>query len=183
MAGVGGGVGDGGEGQGEEEEEEEEEEGVVGGASKAVSTKRMAVSVADMAKAELSKGADRRAGLRVADSGGDGEPAALKFAQHLMRNESARMDARLLVDYKTILDGHCKYVPHLLGGAQDFSRIQALASDLDQAASVQSGGMIQWSKHLKHENPDWSGAFAAVVQAMADYFGGYGRWWHRCGRN
>ena len=88
-----------------------------------------------------------------------------------MRNESARMDARLLVDYQTILEGHCKYVPHLLGGAADWSRIQALARDLDHTASADSGGMVCWSKHLKHENPDWSPAFASIVQAMADYFG------------
>ena len=60
-----------------------------------------------------------------------------------MKNESARVDARLLVDYQTILEGHCKYVPHLLGGATDWSRIQALARDLDNAASADSGGMVR----------------------------------------
>lgn len=94
-----GGV-DEGEGKGEGEGGQE------GGTSTGIDTKKVAITVADKAKAELAKGGDRRAGLRIVDGGV--EPAALKFAKDLMRNESARMDARLLVDYQTILEGHCK---------------------------------------------------------------------------
>lgn len=30
--------------------------------------------------------------------------------------------------------------------------------------------MINWSQHFKHENPDFSATFQAIVTKMADYF-------------
>ena len=67
--------------------------------------------------------------------------------------------------------GHCKYTPGLLAGADDWSRLEALASDLDREASGNgTGDFVQWSRHLKHENPTFSPAFTDIVQSMANYY-------------
>jgi hypothetical protein len=34
----------------------------------------------------------------------------------------------------------------------------------------EGGGMVNWSKHLKHENPEFSQTFARIVHAMSEYF-------------
>ena len=106
-------------------------------------------------------------GLRSAAASGGG---CAPFSTDLFRSESSRLDARLLVDYKAILDGHCKYVPGLLCGDKDFKIIEKLAVDLEVSARASNGGMIEWSKHLKHENPTFSPAFKMVVDHMARHF-------------
>ena len=76
---------------------------------------------------------------------------------------------------QSVLDGHCKYLPNLLAPGLDFSLCQRLARDLEALGSGSSvlggcgeegpegGGMVEWSRHLKHENPSWSPAFNEVA--------------------
>eukprot|EP00466_Bigelowiella_natans_P001138 jgi/Bigna1/54764/estExt_Genewise1Plus.C_430001 len=52
----------------------------------------------------------------------------------------------------------------------DFSILKRLALDLEQRGTGKEGGMINWSKHLKHENPEFSPTFKAVIESMSDYF-------------
>ena len=140
-----------------------------------------AVEVADKTRIALaartnsSALASRTHGGRKEDGGGGNLAAA--FAKGLFATcEAARMDARLLTDYQSILDGHCKYMPHLLAGALDFSFCERLASDLERNASAAADGssagcgMVEWSRHLKHENPTFSSTFQEAVSRMAAYF-------------
>ena len=47
--------------------------------------------------------------------------------------------------------------------------MQALTRDLEKQ---KEDGMVDWSKHLKHENPDFSPTFQHVIKVLSDYFDG-----------
>jgi len=83
-------------------------------------------------------------------------------SQMFYKNERALVDSRLLVDYQAVLDGHCKYLPNLLSASNDYQLSLRLAHDLYHETQVSGKGMVEWSRHLKHENPSWSSAFNEV---------------------
>jgi hypothetical protein len=43
-----------------------------------------------------------------------------------------------------------------------------LARDLQKECG--EVGLVTWSKHLKHDNPNFSTTFNSIVQRLADYF-------------
>lgn len=88
------------------------------------------------------------------------------FASAMMRSQSAMMDAQLWNDYNQVIEGHCIYIPELLCTATDYSLMQSLVQDLSKC----SAGMINWSQHFKHENPDFSPTFQKIIQTLASYF-------------
>jgi len=96
----------------------------------------------------------------------------LKAGQSSSEAMMAKLDGRLLHDYQTLLDGHCKYMPQLLASATDLGLCERLAVDLEHFSSSTQGGhgMVEWSRHLKHEDPSWSPAFNEVVERMAVFF-------------
>ena len=108
---------------------------------------------------------------------------AVRHASAVMRSERARVDAGLLADFQSVLQGHTIYLPRFFAGARDFGLLRGLATDLAEnaaaAATATAGGgggggggagMISWSQHLKHENPTFSPTFCGVVEALEDYF-------------
>lgn len=48
--------------------------------------------------------------------------------------------------------------------------LKGLMHDLEEHAKSGQGGFIEWSKHHKHENPDFSPVFKGVVATLARYF-------------
>lgn len=92
---------------------------------------------------------------------------ARAYASKMMKSEIAMCDSQLMGDYQSLLHGGCIYLPQFHCEAKDFSLLKALAHDLEQNAGE---GMINWSKHLKHENPDFSPTFKEIIKKMADYF-------------
>jgi len=70
-------------------------------------------------------------------------------------------------DYQLLLDGNAIYLPHFFCTLQDFAIMQALVQDLKQN---EGEVMINWSKHFKHENPEFSPTFKEVVNQLSKYF-------------
>jgi len=69
------------------------------------------------------------------------------------------------------LSGGCVYLRHFLCEGDDYSIIKSLTQELEEQAVREEeaggdgcgrGGMINWSKHLKYENPDFSPTFQSV---------------------
>ena len=85
-----------------------------------------------------------------------------------MRSEFSRVDGQLLEDIQSVLKGDCVYLTKFFCEPTDFSDLSDLTKDLENAASDE--GMINWSKHLRHENPDFSPTFQRILQRMAAYF-------------
>jgi hypothetical protein len=93
------------------------------------------------------------------------------------------VDAKLALDIDTLLQGHCVYLPSFFCRGSDFTWLQGLTQDLqanvdrerqlvleDGDGAASSVGMVNWSKHLKHENPIFSEVFNAIIGKMAEYF-------------
>ena len=85
---------------------------------------------------------------------------AIKYATAMMRSESAMLDANLAEDFSTVLEGQCIYLPHFLCALDDRSIFDGLKADLEKNTEE---GMINWSRHLRHENPDFSPTFQDVL--------------------
>ena len=93
---------------------------------------------------------------------------AIRFANRALRSEAAMVDGQLLADFESVLSGNAIYLPNFHASARDFSVLANLGMEMEHEA--ERGGMVNWSKHLKHENPDFSETFQKVVDAMAEYF-------------
>eukprot|EP00026_Physarum_polycephalum_P011606 Phypoly_transcript_11841.p1 GENE.Phypoly_transcript_11841~~Phypoly_transcript_11841.p1 ORF type:complete len:310 (+),score=70.31 Phypoly_transcript_11841:85-1014(+) len=90
-----------------------------------------------------------------------------KYASRMMKSEIAQTDGKLWSAYQLLVKGQAIYLPNFFCEKDDFKYLQALSQDLQKNAGE---GMINWSQHLKHENPDFSPTFQEIVQKMADYF-------------
>jgi len=103
--------------------------------------------------------------------GGDASNMASKFASKAMRGEISMADGQLAADFESVLKGEAIYLPEFHCGKNDFALLAGLAKDMEtHELASEGGGMVNWSKHLKHENPEFSQTFARIVHAMSEYF-------------
>eukprot|EP00656_Telonema_subtile_P021882 TRINITY_DN22927_c0_g1_i1.p1 TRINITY_DN22927_c0_g1~~TRINITY_DN22927_c0_g1_i1.p1 ORF type:complete len:280 (+),score=73.81 TRINITY_DN22927_c0_g1_i1:109-948(+) len=85
-----------------------------------------------------------------------------------VKSERARLDADLLRDIHDVLDGGVFYLPTFFAAGYDFSILQSITDEFTQYQ--ESEGMVDWSQHLKFENPEFSYAFRGVLDRMAEHF-------------
>jgi len=90
-----------------------------------------------------------------------------KYASRMMKSEIAQTDGKLWSAYQLLVKGQAVYLPHFFCEKDEFTYLKSLTDDLQKNAGE---GMINWSQHLKHENPDFSPTFQEIVQKMSDYF-------------
>lgn len=106
-----------------------------------------------------------------ADSGASTQRTAKncagQYASKLVKSHIALTDGTLWEDYQLLVTGHAVYLPNFLCTSNDFSILTALTEDLKKNRDDK---MTNWSKHFKHENPDFSPTFQDIVNKMADYF-------------
>ena len=103
--------------------------------------------------------------------GGDASNMASKFASKAMRGEISMADGQLAADFESVLKGEAIYLPEFHCGKNDFALLAGLAKDMEtHELASKGGGMVNWSKHLKHENPEFSQTLARIVDAMSEYF-------------
>jgi hypothetical protein len=95
------------------------------------------------------------------------ENKASKFATKLVKSDIDRVNSELTVDHAELLKGGCIYLPNFFCKTDDTSIFDKLVLDLENNSEF---GMIKWSKHEKHENPDFSPTFNAIVKQMAEKF-------------
>ena len=96
-----------------------------------------------------------------------------KYAsQALKGSESKRVDANLLDSVAEIVSGNAVYIERFHCEEDDYETLERLANDLDKCSSAEEEeeGIINWSKHLKQENPEFSETFRTIVERMAEYF-------------
>ena len=96
-------------------------------------------------------------------------------------SESKRVDAGLSETVSKIVSGNAVYIEGFHCEEDDFRLLEQLAEDLEESrySTTSSkrkgeedfgGGVMNWSKHLKQENPEFSETFRTVVERMASYF-------------
>jgi hypothetical protein len=89
----------------------------------------------------------------------------------LKGSESKRVDANLLDSVAEMVSGNAVYIERFHCEESDYETLERLAKDLDECSKEEEEeGMINWSKHLKRENPEFSETFRTVVERMAEYF-------------
>ena len=110
-----------------------------------------------------------------------------KYATAILRggSESKRVDAGLSETVSKIVSGNAVYIEGFHCEEDDFQTLEQLAEDLDNTSKRKEededeededvggsfeGGVVNWSKHLKQENPEFSETFRTVVERMASYF-------------
>jgi hypothetical protein len=86
---------------------------------------------------------------------------AAKQASALLRNHRALVDPKLSADLELVTKESI-YLPNFFADSSDLSLLSALVEDLKR----HHAGMVSWSKHLKHENPDFSPTFLNIIQKM-----------------
>ena len=80
-------------------------------------------------------------------------------------------DGQLAADFESVLKGEAIHLPEFHCGKNDSALLAGLAKDMEtHELASEGGGMVNWSKHLKHENPEFSQTFARIVHAMSEYF-------------
>eukprot|EP01125_Pyxidicula_operculata_P005262 TRINITY_DN1896_c0_g4_i1.p1 TRINITY_DN1896_c0_g4~~TRINITY_DN1896_c0_g4_i1.p1 ORF type:complete len:384 (-),score=60.59 TRINITY_DN1896_c0_g4_i1:35-1186(-) len=87
------------------------------------------------------------------------------YAQQIMKSERARTESKLVNDFDAIMKGGCVYIPTFFNDP-NYKLLRSLSDDLSKS----SNGLIHWSKHLKHENPDFSPTFKDIISKLAEYF-------------
>merc|ERR1712054_171200 len=88
------------------------------------------------------------------------------YARKIMKSHRAQVDGKLWTDYELLQKGHAIYLPNFFCKTRDFVILKALTNDLE----LHTAGMVNWSKHFKHENPVFSQTFQQIVSIMSDYF-------------
>jgi len=91
----------------------------------------------------------------------------VKYANQLFKSDYSKTNPNLLNDFTSILDGNCIYLPNFFCSSTNYDIIVDLAKDLQDNMG---SGMVNWSKHFKYENPDFSPTFRKIVNRMAEYF-------------
>ena len=101
------------------------------------------------------------------------ENMASRFANKMMKSNYNQLNTNLMQDFKKVLQGNCIYIPYFLCKSNDFRLLTHLKNDIKNNEENNGGnnnGMIDWSKHLKHENPSFSITFNTILEYMSLYF-------------
>lgn len=96
---------------------------------------------------------------------------AVAFALKVLKSESVRYDATLMKDMVSVFEGNSIYLPNFFCSNSNLELFNSLKNELQQyAQTVDGDGLVHWSKHSKHENPEFSGTFNMIVKELAEYF-------------
>jgi hypothetical protein len=85
---------------------------------------------------------------------------ALKYASSIMKYSNTNVN--ILNDYDEIIKEGCVYIPKFFG--DDNILFNKLKAEIDV------NQMINWSKHQKYENPQFSKTFNEIIDKMAKHF-------------
>lgn len=88
-----------------------------------------------------------------------------RYARQILRNECARMNSVLNEDLEYLFAEGAIYIPNWLCPKNDNQLFERLMQELDHTQ------VIQWSRHFKYENPDFSPTFKEIIQRLSDFFG------------
>ncbi len=88
----------------------------------------------------------------------------VKYANNIMKSEMAIVNGNLYDDYNTILKGGCAYIPNFFCDTPNYEIFHKLKSEIDIL------NMVNWSKHFKYENPEFSETFNDIVKKMEQHF-------------
>ena len=94
------------------------------------------------------------------------------YSNKILRSEMAMVNSDLLKDYMNVIDGNCIYIRNFFCKDNDFTILKDITNDiLDKSKnSNEQQDMVNWSKHHKVENPEFSETFNKIVNYISEYF-------------
>lgn len=99
---------------------------------------------------------------------------ASKYANQMLKSESARYGSNLDNEYKKILNNRAVYLPNFFCKTRDYNIFNKIMEELgnnnDAGNDTGNDNIINWSKHKKYENPEFSETFNYIVNEMAKHF-------------
>ena len=90
------------------------------------------------------------------------------YSNKILKSEIALVNSELLKDYMNVIDGNCIYVRNFCKD-NDFSLLKQITDEMMNNSNEQHE-MVNWSKHHKVENPEFSETFNKIVNYISDYF-------------
>jgi alkylated DNA repair dioxygenase AlkB len=87
-----------------------------------------------------------------------------QYARQILRNERSRMDSTLRTDLEYLFAEGAIYIPTWLCQKQDQKYFDTIMKELEDSE------MIQWSRHFKYENPQFSTTFNEIISKLSDFF-------------
>jgi alkylated DNA repair dioxygenase AlkB len=87
-----------------------------------------------------------------------------QYARQILRNERSRMDSNLRSDLEYLFDEGAIYIPQWLCSKTEQKYFDSIMKELDHAQ------VIQWSRHFKYENPQFSNTFNEIISKLSEYF-------------
>lgn len=87
-----------------------------------------------------------------------------KYIQTLIKSDYERYDSNLMNDYKKLLEGRCIYLPNFICQVYNYSYFDDIMNE------IKNNNCINWSKHKKYENPDFSKTFNLLVDKVSKQF-------------
>jgi hypothetical protein len=97
------------------------------------------------------------------DNKGGSNNQVAKHASAMLRRQGVNNDD-ISMDYDEILKGGCTYLPNFFEKTNDTIIFGKIRGEINLLESV------NWSKHFKYENPEFSETFNYIVREMAKYF-------------
>lgn len=90
---------------------------------------------------------------------------ASNFASALIKTEFDRYgNSSLMNDYQKVINNGCIYLPNFFCKTDDYNIVDKLKKE------IQSQNPVNWSKHSKYENPEFSPTFNEIVYTIAKHF-------------
>jgi hypothetical protein len=88
-----------------------------------------------------------------------------KFSSNLLKSDFNKFgNSKLFQDYQQLLNNNCLYLPNYYCNKNDLTIFNSLKEE------IQSQDPINWSKHMKYENPTFSKTFNQIVEKLSNDF-------------
>jgi hypothetical protein len=106
---------------------------------------------------------------------GNDKNSIRKYVSKILRkSEANKLNASLLESVEACVCGNAVYIERFNCAENDFRILSMLARDLDyesvRGSDDRREGMIEWSKHLRHDNAEFSETLREIVRRMSEYF-------------
>ena len=91
-----------------------------------------------------------------------------KYTRNLFSNELDKFNSSMQIEFYTILEKGCIYIPEYICKKKDKTIYNLLLKEISEHSN--ENDMIDWSKHHKYENPQFLPTFNKIVEQLSkDY--------------
>jgi len=87
-----------------------------------------------------------------------------QYARQILRNERSRVNSKLRLDLEYLFAEGAIYIPQWLCPKSEQRYFDAIMKELEETS------FVQWSRHFKYENPQFSDTFNQIISKLSDYF-------------